>query len=133
VKKCSPIKKQNSAISRNTPADIDFILRQEINKKIKQEKMKYDGLAKVIADDVALRFSEIHYLVDQGVLSKEAFDKLIEKNTPSRAYIGKYALGQSICIRYTNSIAMALGIDYTVTAYDPAQDTLRELELNDQL
>ena len=82
---------------------------------------------------MALRFSEIHYLVDQGVLSQEAFDKLIEKNTPSRAYIGKYALGQSICIRYTNSIAMALGIDYTVTAYDPAQDTLRELELNDQL
>jgi len=126
--------KQNMNIMNcNTPADIDFILRQEINKKIKHEKMKYDGLAKVIADDVALRFSEIHYLVDQGVLSQEAFDKLIEKNTPSRAYIGKYALGQSICIRYTNSIAMALGIDYTVTAYDPAQDTLRELELNDQL
>jgi hypothetical protein len=119
--------------SYNTPADIDFILRQEINKKVKQEKMKYDELAQIIATDVATRFSDIHYLVDQGTLSQTAFDKLIEKNTPSRAYIGKYALGQSICIRYTNSIAMALGIDYTVTAYDPAQDTLRELELHDQL
>jgi hypothetical protein len=119
--------------SCNTPADIDFILRQEINKKIKQEKMKYDELAQMIASDVAARFSSIHYLVDQGVLSQVAFDKLIEKNTPSRAYIGKYALGQSICIRYTNSIAMALGVDYTVKAYDPAQDTLRELELHDQL
>ncbi|MFT6221848.1 MAG: hypothetical protein ACJA0C_001256, partial [Candidatus Endobugula sp.] len=29
-----------------------------------------------------------------------------------------------------NSIAMALGINYTVQAYDAAQDTLRELELH---
>ncbi len=126
-------KKDIAVPSCNTPADIDFILRQEINRKIKQEKMKYDELAKIIANDVMQRFSKVHYLVSQGVLSQDAFDKLIEKNTPSRAYIGKYALGQSICIRYTNSIAMALGIDYTVTAYDPAQDVLRELELHDQL
>lgn len=117
----------------NTPADIDFILRQEINKKVKKERMKYDDLAKLIADDVSLRFEQIHYLVDRGILSQQEFDKLIEKNTPSRAYIGKYALGQSICIRYTNSIAMALGINYTVQAYDAAQDTLRELELHDSL
>jgi hypothetical protein len=117
----------------NTPADIDFILRQEINKKVKKERMKYDELAKLISDDVSLRFEQIRYLVDQGILSQQEFDKLIEKNTPSRAYIGKYALGQSICIRYTNSIAMALGINYTVQAYDAAQDTLRELELHDSL
>ncbi|MGS2718849.1 hypothetical protein ACVBE9_11790 [Eionea flava] len=120
-------------IPLNTPADIDFVLRQEINKKIKQEKMKYDALAKMIADDVFSRFQQVHYLVDQGVMSQEDFDKLIEKNTPSRAYIGKYALGQSICIRYTNSIALALGINYTVNAYDPAQDTLRELELHGRI
>ncbi len=126
-------KEDISLISINTPADIDFILRQEINKKVKQEKMKYDELAKVIAEDVKARFNEIYYLVEQGTLSQNDFEKLIEKNTPSRAYIGKYALGQSICIRYTNSIAMALGIDYTVKAYDAAQDTLRELELHGQL
>jgi hypothetical protein len=127
------IKENNLLKNYNTPADIDFVLRQKINKKVKQEKVKYDVLAKIIADDVALRFSHIHYLVSQGVLTQQEFDKLIEKNTPSRAYIGKYALGQSICIRYTNSIAMALGIDYTVQAYDAAQDTLRELELLDRL
>ena len=115
------------------PADIDFVLRQEINRKVKKEKMKYDEVAKLIAEDVAARFSQIYYLVDDGVLSQEKFDKLVEKNTPSRAYIGKYALGQSICIRYTNSIAMAFGIHYTVQAYDAAQDTLRELELHDSL
>lgn len=117
----------------NTPADIDFVLRQEINRKIKQEKMKYDELAKVIADDVSSRFQHIQYLVEDGVMSQQDLDKLIEKNTPSRAYIGKYALGQSICIRYTNSIALALGINYTVNAYDPAQDTLRELELHGRI
>jgi hypothetical protein len=117
----------------HTPADIDFVLRQIINKKVKQEKMKYDELAQLIADDVSSRFEQIHYLVNQGVLSQQAFDKLIEKNTPSRAYIGKYALGQSICIRYTNSIAMALGVNYTVEAYDAAQDTLRELELHGRI
>jgi len=114
----------------HTPADIDFVLRQIINKKVKQEKMKYDELAQLIANDVASRFEKIRYLVNQDVLSQQEFDKLIEKNTPSRAYIGKYALGQSICIRYTNSISMALGINYTVQAYDAAQDTLRELELH---
>ena len=116
--------------NHHTPADIDFVLRQIINKKVKQEKMKYDELAQLIANDVASRFEKIRYLVNQDVLSQQEFDKLIEKNTPSRAYIGKYALGQSICIRYTNSIAMALGINYTVQAYDSAQDTLRELELH---
>jgi hypothetical protein len=126
---------QQTIQSKNyhTPADIDFVLRQIINKKVKQEKMKYDELAQLIADDVASRFEQIRYLVNQGVLSQQEFDKLIEKNTPSRAYIGKYALGQSICIRYTNSIAMALGINYTVQAYDAAQDTLRELELHGRI
>ncbi|EGG93757.1 hypothetical protein IMCC1989_795 [gamma proteobacterium IMCC1989] len=119
--------------NHHTPADIDFVLRQIINKKVKQEKVKYDELAKFIANDVALRFSRIHHLVEQGILSQQAFDKLVEKNTPSRAYIGKYALGQSICIRYTNSIAMALGVNYTVEAYDAAQDTLRELELHGRI
>ena len=126
-------KKEDLHATYNTPADIDFVLRQEINKKIKQEKMKYDELAKMIADDVFSRFQQVHYLVDQGIMPQKDFDKLIEKNTPSRAYIGKYALGQSICIRYTNSIALALGINYTVNAYDPAQDTLRELELHGRI
>jgi hypothetical protein len=63
----------------HTPADVDFVLRQTINKKVKQEKMKYDELAPLIADDVDSSFEKIRYLVNQGVLNQQAFDKLIEK------------------------------------------------------
>ena len=110
-----------------TPADLDEFLHSKIVQYVKV--WSWSKLESEIASMIDRSFESARRLAEDGHFDSDKLETAIKNTKPSRTYLRDYVNGRSICMRYTNAIALFFKVEYTISQHDPCADFLQKIKI----
>lgn len=116
-----------SDIARS-PTELDQRLRFEAI-RLHKSGLSWRQMARDVEASVKARFSDSYQLVSEGKLTTSQLDKAMKPHIPSHTYIQEFCKGRAVCYRYTNTLANFLGVNYTLSNFDPCEEYAKTIKV----